>query len=493
MVEAARLDGVLLDISSTYRSYTYQENLFAYWVDQLGREEAERVSARAGTSQHQLGTTVDFGSVTTAFAAEPGGIWLSEHAHRFGFSLSYPDGYEAVNRVRLGAMALPMALPPRAADGAGVFLRYSAAFPGVLAGSGDSPPERLHHLLLTSYRTGMSTSPAATIGLAFPDILLPASSVDMERWAVIACDQYTADRGYWDDVSDFVGDSPSTLNLIVPEVYLGDGDMETRLAGINTAMARYLTDGTLRTVERSAIFVRRTLRDGTVRRGIVIAVDLEAYDYSPESTSAIRASEETIPARLPARVDVRREALLESPHVLVLFDDPENNVTTHLEEHLSSLEQLYVTPLMKSGGEVTGYRIPEDSPAAAGSRGGPRRPWIRRSASASASPPETATTVWAAARKLWAELREGGASMDDPRRWCLVELVNVYDEGLPFHPIHRLVTGDEQAVLDALLTRGGGVTPDFTGFPSIVSPDTSPTRVCCPGKSHLSGRTRRVS
>jgi D-alanyl-D-alanine carboxypeptidase len=96
MVEAARLDGVLLDISSTYRSYTYQENLFAYWVDQLGREEAERVSARAGTSQHQLGTTVDFGSVTTAFAAEPGGIWLSEHAHRFGFSLSYPDGYEAV-------------------------------------------------------------------------------------------------------------------------------------------------------------------------------------------------------------------------------------------------------------------------------------------------------------------------------------------------------------------------------------------------------------
>jgi hypothetical protein len=307
----------------------------------------------------------------------------------------------------------------------------------------------------------MSTSPAATIGLAFPDILLPASSVDMERWAVIACDQYTADRGYWDDVSDFVGDSPSTLNLIVPEVYLGDGDMETRLAGINTAMARYLTDGTLRTVERSAIFVRRTLRDGTVRRGIVIAVDLEAYDYSPESTSAIRASEETIPARLPARVDVRREALLESPHVLVLFDDPENNVTTHLEEHLSSLEQLYVTPLMKSGGEVTGYRIPEDSPAAAGlvedlaGLDTTERFGFRFATG-------DGNHSLAAARKLWAELREGGASMDDPRRWCLVELVNVYDEGLPFHPIHRLVTGDEQAVLDALLTRGDA---RFHGFP----------------------------
>jgi hypothetical protein len=307
----------------------------------------------------------------------------------------------------------------------------------------------------------MSTSQAATIGLAFPDILLPVPSVDMERWAVIACDQFTADRDYWDAVTGFVGDSPSTLNLIVPEVYLGDGDMAGRLAGINAAMARYRSDGTLRSVESSAVFVRRTLRDGTVRRGVVIAVDLEAYDYAPDSSSLIRASEETIPARLPARVDVRREALLESPHVLVLFDDPDDGVTTRLEERLSSLEQLYETSLMKGGGRVSGHRVPEDSSAAAqliadlAGLDTPERYGFRFATG-------DGNHSLAAARALWTQLRDGGASMDDPRRWCLVELVNVYDEGLPFHPIHRLVSGDEQAVLDALLTRGDA---RFHGFP----------------------------
>jgi len=96
MVEAARQDGIQLDISSSYRSYTYQENLFQYWTNELGLEEAERVSARPGTSQHQLGTTVDFGSITPAFAQHPAGIWLAEHAGHYGFSLSYPDGYEAI-------------------------------------------------------------------------------------------------------------------------------------------------------------------------------------------------------------------------------------------------------------------------------------------------------------------------------------------------------------------------------------------------------------
>ena len=96
MVEAARLDGILLDVSSSYRSYVYQENLFAYWVEQLGQEEAERVSARPGTSQHQLGTTIDFGSVTEAFAEHPAGRWLKDNAHRYGFSLSYPQGYESL-------------------------------------------------------------------------------------------------------------------------------------------------------------------------------------------------------------------------------------------------------------------------------------------------------------------------------------------------------------------------------------------------------------
>ncbi|MFW5683849.1 MAG: M15 family metallopeptidase, partial [Spirochaetota bacterium] len=96
MSDAATADGVTLVVSSTYRSYDYQADLFDRWVAELGLEEASRVSARPGTSQHQLGTTVDFGCICEAFAHEPAGVWLAENAWRYGFSLSYPRGYEEV-------------------------------------------------------------------------------------------------------------------------------------------------------------------------------------------------------------------------------------------------------------------------------------------------------------------------------------------------------------------------------------------------------------
>ena len=96
MVEAARQDGIVLDLSSTYRSYRYQEWLFQYWVDEIGLERAERSSARPGTSQHQLGTAIDFGSITGPFAEHPAGRWLAGNAWKFGFSLSYPRGFEEI-------------------------------------------------------------------------------------------------------------------------------------------------------------------------------------------------------------------------------------------------------------------------------------------------------------------------------------------------------------------------------------------------------------
>ncbi|MFP3959343.1 MAG: M15 family metallopeptidase [Spirochaetaceae bacterium] len=94
MVEAAAQEGVTLPISSTYRSYDYQADLFERHVDELGEEEAARVSARPGTSQHQLGTVIDFGSITPAFADTAAGRWMAHNAGRFGFSLSYPEDAE---------------------------------------------------------------------------------------------------------------------------------------------------------------------------------------------------------------------------------------------------------------------------------------------------------------------------------------------------------------------------------------------------------------
>ena len=302
---------------------------------------------------------------------------------------------------------------------------------------------------------------AATLGLAFPDVLLPNPTIDLQRWAVIACDQFTADRSYWESVSSFVGDDPSTLHLILPEVYLADGDEQKRRESINATMEQYRSDGTLRGTEQSAVYVRRSLADGTLRQGVVISVDLEAYDFSPDSSSMIRASEETIPSRLPARVDVRAAAGLESPHVLLLFEDPNNAVMTTLSSAADDLELLYDTPLMMGGGSITGYRVPAESATAEGViEALENLDTFQRLGFRFAT--GDGNHSLAAAKKLWEERKQQGAAMDDPLRWCMVEAVNVYDPGLPFHPIHRLVEDPQESLLDALLHH---TDARFHGFP----------------------------
>ena len=152
------------------------------------------------------------------------------------------------------------------------------------------------------------------------DILLPAHA-DMRRWSVIACDQFTADAGYWQAVQDTVGDAPSTLRLMLPEFYLGKCDEAAATREIQQTMHRYLDSGVFRTVPHSLALVQRTLPGGAVRCGIVGALDLEAYDYAPDSVTPIRATEGTVASRLPARVRIRAAAALEMPHIMVFYSD----------------------------------------------------------------------------------------------------------------------------------------------------------------------------
>lgn len=100
MAVAAKAEGITLLVSSTYRSYDYQKNLYARNVKQMGKEAADRESAPPGASQHQTGTAIDFGDITDKFATEPSGIWLAANAGKYGFSLSFPQGYEPVTGYR---------------------------------------------------------------------------------------------------------------------------------------------------------------------------------------------------------------------------------------------------------------------------------------------------------------------------------------------------------------------------------------------------------
>ena len=180
------------------------------------------------------------------------------------------------------------------------------------------------------------------------DILVPANC-DMSKWSVIACDQFSSQPGYWDALDRYVGDAASTLRLMLPEAYLNQRDPLAEAKTINATMRRYLDGSVFRTLQHSYVYLERTQSDGKVRRGIMVALDLEAYDYAAGSASPIRATEGTVEERLPPRVRVRRDAPLEMPHIMVLMDDRRNGVLGSLDARKSALPPVYDFDLSDAG------------------------------------------------------------------------------------------------------------------------------------------------
>ena len=180
------------------------------------------------------------------------------------------------------------------------------------------------------------------------DILLPRDC-DMSLWSVIACDQYTSRPEYWQRVEERVGRAPSTLRLILPESCLEGPSVETDIMEVNNTMSRYLREGRFQEYPEALIYVERTLDNGRVRRGLVGAVDLEAYDYEPGSASPVRATEGTVMSRIPPRVAVRKNAPIELPHAMLLVDDPHRMMIEPLSARTGEMEKLYDFELMERG------------------------------------------------------------------------------------------------------------------------------------------------
>lgn len=264
------------------------------------------------------------------------------------------------------------------------------------------------------------------------DILLPKQA-DMQRWSVIACDQFTSDAAYWAAVEQAVGGAPSTLRLMLPEFYLGKRDEAAAAAEIQQTMRGYLDRGVFAKIEHSFIFLERTLPCGSVRRGLIGTIDLEAYDYSPDSSSPIRATEGTVEDRLPPRVKVRRAAPLEMPHIMVFLNDPDDGIMQQAEASADGV--LYDFDLMLGGGHVRGQRIygaAADTLAAE----------ISESNASVKLAIGDGNHSLAAARKCWLEKKlrlTPEQAESDPARFVLVELVNIHDPAVTFAPIHRLL------------------------------------------------------
>ena len=189
------------------------------------------------------------------------------------------------------------------------------------------------------------------------DILLPKENFD--KWSVVACDQYTSEQKYWDDVKNIVGEYPSALNIILPEIYLSE-DNSNAINSINENMKSYLDNGVFETYENAMIYVERE-SNNTKRLGIVGVIDLEDYDYNKGSNALIRATEQTVLERIPPRVAIRKDAPLEMPHVMLLIDDKERKVIEPLTNKKADFEKAYDFELMQGGGHIEGYFIDKDA------------------------------------------------------------------------------------------------------------------------------------
>ena len=284
----------------------------------------------------------------------------------------------------------------------------------------------------------------ATTSFRLPRILLPRPEIDLEKWAVIACDQYTSEPEYWSRVADYVGEAPSTLHLTLPEVHLGKPDTSARIARIHDAMRRYVADGLFRD-HSGPIYVERTIGD-RVRRGVMLELDLEHYDFSRGSTSAIRPTEGTMVERLAPRIDVRRDAELELPHILVLIDDAARTVIEPLAAERSALGALYETRLMQGGGRVAGYAV-DAVRAERASRALQRLADRAAFAARYAVPADAPVMLFAAgdgnhslatAKAYWDGVKSS-LGPEHPSRYALVEVENIHDPALEFSPIHRVL------------------------------------------------------
>lgn len=290
------------------------------------------------------------------------------------------------------------------------------------------------------------------------DILFP--QVDsMEKWAVIACDQFTSDPAYWERVRKNAEGAPSTINLILPEAELGTPQEAEHTALINRTMAEYLKNNIFRTLPDSFVYVERTLDNGTVRKGLVGMVDLDAYDYSVGSTSAIRATERTVVERIPPRMRVRRDAPIELPHILMLCDDHEKCLIEPIAAGKDNLEKLYDFELMEGGHNIKGWLVDGEAAAAFNARLTDYTANVgKKYADLKGVPMVFAVGdgnhSLATAKSCYEELKakNPGADLSNhPARFALVELENIHDEAQVFEPIHRVITKcDPWALLEAL-------------------------------------------
>ena len=304
-------------------------------------------------------------------------------------------------------------------------------------------------------------------------ILLPAENIPLEQWGCVACDQFTSDRSYWEKAARTAAGSPSTLNLVLPEVYLEESGVTGRIQKIHETMDDYLRTVLTRAVD-GFIYVERTEQSGRIRQGLVGKIDLEAYSYAEGAQPEVRPSEHTVESRIPPRMAVRRGASLETPHVMMLADDPDCTLIEPIGAKKDALRKVYEGELMLGGGHIAGWAVEDPALLAqidTALQGlGRQEVFDARYPQARGAAPLTLAVgdgnhSLASAKAYWEELKPTLSEEQrrtHPARWCLAEVCNVHSPAIEIEPIHRVVFGvgakELYAALDAWDQQQGSST-----------------------------------
>jgi len=285
--------------------------------------------------------------------------------------------------------------------------------------------------------------PINDLGFAVPEILLPKQGTDLKKWAVIACDQYTSEPEYWANASKEAGDAPSTLNLVLPEVYLGTETETEKLGSIADTARRYLDEGILQSLGTGFILTDRATELHPSRRGLMAAIDLEGYSFEPGNKNICRATEGTVLSRIPPRVRIRANSPLELPHIMVLIDDPEGLTIEKAFEmaEAEGLKPIYDTDLMLGSGHIKGTFVADGTPIAESIVNGLNTLKTRNSDGLLFLVGDGNHSL-ASAKAHWENIRANLSEEEKkthPARYALAEIVNIHDKGLDFEPIHRVV------------------------------------------------------
>ena len=324
-------------------------------------------------------------------------------------------------------------------------------------------------------------------GLRVPEILLPAK-IDLSTWSVIACDQYTQDLDYWKKAEAIVGNKPSTLNLILPEVYLNSPDKAQRIAKIRETMKSYLgknpndgADTVFAPAKKCFVYIERTTAFGRTRKGLVAQIDLDTYEWKPFSKANIRATEATIVDRIPPRKEIRKGAPLELPHIMLLVNDKDDILVGGAGKRVKDDGRalLYSGNLMNNGGSIKGWALESDDDIAAVTEAVSKIAEANTAADGSTflfavgdgnHSLATAKAVWDEYKaELIASGADDAAIANCPVRFALVEIVNIYDSGLTFEPIHRVIFGVDNKKLIETLAEKLGENGDRTSVKELAS------------------------